>query len=276
MKLAQSSAVYFNYTLHHAINDLARLGYDGIEIWGGRPHMYRNDLDDQVDDIVFLLKKNRIQVCNFIPAQFRYPSILCSENDTVRKSSVDYIKSAMDNAVKVDSPSVSLCPGMVLFDQDRENGRKQLYKSLKEVEEYNQDKKLFLLIEPAHRFETNLILTVDDCLHMIDQLKSDRFGVLIDTGHLHVNEEDFSEAVMKCKGLPFHIHLDDNNGDSDSHLMPGSGSMDFDFFSKKLIEIDYQGFFSVELGTSYIMDPTKACKETKSILDRMFTGADKT
>ena len=80
MNFSQSSAVYFNHSLEFAIRDLHRMGYQGIEVWGGRPHMYRHDLDAELDDIVGLLKKFGMQVCNFIPAQFRYPSILCSSN----------------------------------------------------------------------------------------------------------------------------------------------------------------------------------------------------
>jgi len=41
INFSQSSAVYINYSLEYAIQDLHNLGYDGIEIWGGRPHMYK-------------------------------------------------------------------------------------------------------------------------------------------------------------------------------------------------------------------------------------------
>ena len=92
MKFAQSSAVYFNYSLQYAIKDLYSSGYDGIEIWGGRPHMYRNDLDEQLDEIKDLL---------------------------------------------------------------------------------------------------NLILTIEDCFKMLDELKSDKFGILMDT--------DYSGRCMKGK-----------------------------------------------------------------------------
>ena len=102
MRFAQSSAVYFNYSLQYAIKDLYSLGYDGIEIWGGRPHMYRNDLDEQLDGIKDLLKQYNMKTCNFIQAQFRYPTVLCSENEVVRKDSVAYIKTAIDNAIKLD------------------------------------------------------------------------------------------------------------------------------------------------------------------------------
>ncbi|MDY7011312.1 MAG: TIM barrel protein [Planctomycetota bacterium] len=270
MRFAQSSAVYFNYSLQHAITDLHSLGYDGIEIWGGRPHMYRHDLDGQMDEIVTLLRKCDMRICNFIPAQFRYPSVLCSDNETVRADSVAYIKDAIDNAAKVGSPAVSLCPGMTLFDRDVRAGWKQLARSFSEIAEYNQDKGLELLIEPAHRFESNLILTIEDCLRMLDELGSDSFGVLLDTGHCHVNGEDFRRVVPLCKDRPLHVHLDDNDGRSDAHLIPGEGSVDFAALAEALDGIGYDGFISAELGGAYIMDPTAACAETLTILRKMF------
>lgn len=272
MRFAQSSAVYFNYSLQHAIRDLHELGYDGIEIWGGRPHMYRHDLDEQIDEIVALLQDFDMQVCNVIPAQFRYPSVLCSDNESVRADSVEYIKSAMDNAVRLGSPAVSLCPGMGLFDRDTDFAWKQLVKSFTQIGQYNRDLHLKLLIEPAHRFETNLILTIEDCLRMLDELNCDDFGILLDTGHCHVNAEDFRKVIPLCKGRPLHIHLDDNNGQSDAHLIPGKGTVDFEALVEALDEIGYDGFVSAELGTAYIMDPTSACRETLDILREMFAG----
>jgi protein FrlC len=270
MKLAQSSAVYFNYSLQYAIQDLHRLGYDGIEIWGGRPHMYRSDLDEQIEEICDLLHSLNMEVCNYIPAQFRYPSLLCSDNETVRSDSVEYIKSGIDNALKVNAPSVSLCPGVFPFDGNAQTGWSQLVISMREIAEYCQNKDIFLLIEPAHRFESNIILTVEDALRMLDQLKSERFGILLDTGHCMVNGEDFRSIVPKCKGIPFHIHLDDNNGDADSHLIPGRGSIEFISLKRALDEINYQGFLSGELGSIYTMNPTSACKETLDFLNQHF------
>lgn len=268
MNFAQSSAVYFNYSLQYAISDLQRLGYQGVEIWGGRPHMYRHDLDDQLPEIIGLLKRLNMRVCNFIPAQFRYPSYLCSSNEHVRKESVEYIESAIDNAIRVGSPTVSLCPNMALFDESVAKGWKQLVKSYQEIEEYVTGKEIILLIEPAHRFESNLIQTVDDCLKMLDELDSDKFGILLDTGHANVNGENFEKILPKCKGIPLHIHLDDNNGDFDSHWIPGHGNVDFDSFFKALNDIRYQGYVSVELGGGYNMDPSSACKESLDFLKR--------
>ena len=82
MKFAQSSFVYSNYSLQYAIRSLGRLGYDGITVWGGRPHMYRQDLHAQLPEIRDLLAEYGMAVCHVVPAQFRYPSLLASSNET--------------------------------------------------------------------------------------------------------------------------------------------------------------------------------------------------
>ena len=232
--------------------------------------MYRNDLDEQVDEILRLLKKNRLNVCNVIPAQFRYPSLLCAQNEVVRRDSVNYIISAINNAKKLDAPSVHLCAGMVAWDKDEKVGWKQLRKSFEEISEYVSDNHITLYIEPAHKFESNLIRTIDDGLRMIDELKSDKFGILLDTGHCHVNGEIFQDVVPKCKGIPLHIHADDNNADFDTHLVPGKGSVDFINLSRELEKISYAGYISAELGGMYIMDPTSACRDTLSYFRKVF------
>jgi sugar phosphate isomerase/epimerase len=68
MKLASCSSVYCNYSLQYAIQDLSNIGYDGIEIWADRPHMFRDDLDVQINQIRALLQNTGMQVCSFLPS----------------------------------------------------------------------------------------------------------------------------------------------------------------------------------------------------------------
>lgn len=270
MKFAQSSFVYFNYPLPEAIRRLYQFGYQGIEIWGGRPHAYRHDLDDELDEIVALLDRFEMTVPNFIPAQFRYPSILCSLNEKVRQDSVGYIQDAIDNALRVGSPFVSLCPGMTLVGEDLNKGWTQLRKSIIELLDYSDGKDVVLLIEPAHAAESTLILTVEDGLRMIEDIGSERLGILLDTGHANVNGEDLTQVVASLEAVPFHIHIDDNHGDTDAHMIPGQGSINFASFADALKAIDYQGFVSAELGFQYTLDPDAAVEKTHDALSKMF------
>lgn len=111
---------------------------------------------------------------------------------------------------------------------------------------------------------------MEDGLRMIGELRADRFRILLDTGHANVNGEDFSEIVPKCKGIPFHIHIDDNDGSFDSHQIPGEGNIDFNELSQSLKETGYKGFISAELGLAYIMEPSDACRTSLTFLEKTF------
>ena len=270
MKFSQSSFVYFNFSLQEAIHRMHRYGYQGIEVWGGRPHAYRHDLDNQLGEIIALLDELNMTVPNFVPAQFRYPSILCSLNDGIRRASVRYIQDAIDTALRLGAPSVSLCPGMTLHGETLDDGWAQLRSSFVELLEYTEHTDLSLLIEPAHKAESTLILTIDDGLRMIAEIGSARLGILLDTGHSNLNGEDLAKAVENLKDVPLHIHIDDNTGDSDAHLIPGDGSIDFSPFVEALNGINYEGFVSAELGFQYTLDPDKAVARTHATLSELF------
>ena len=100
-----------------------------------------------------------------------------------------------DNALLLGSPSLHVCAGMSLLDEPRERGWECLRRSIVEILEYVRGTGLRVYIEPAHRFESNQILTIDDGLRMIREIGDPQLGILLDTGHLHVNGEDLAEGV---------------------------------------------------------------------------------
>ena len=55
---------------------------------------------------------------------------------------------------------------------------------------------------------------------MVREIDDPQLGILLDTGHLHVNGEDLAEGVAKLGPLLGHVDLDDNDGSADAHLAP--------------------------------------------------------
>jgi fructoselysine 3-epimerase len=255
MKFAQSSFVYSNYSLQYAIRSMGRMGYDGIAVWGGRPHMYRQDLHAQLHEILDLLAEYRMEVCHVVPAQFRYPSLLSSTNERVRRDSVRYIMDNVDNSLLLGAPSLHVCAGFSSFDEPLERGWEALRRSICEILEYTRGTGLRLYIEPAHRFESNQVRTLDDGLRMIREIGDPQLGILLDTGHLHVNGEDLAEGVAKLGPLLGHVDLDDNDRSADSHLAPCAGTIDFAPFAAALKATGYSRYVTAELGMQYVLDP---------------------
>jgi len=47
MRIGITSGVYLNYPFAETIKRVAMAGYDGIDAWSGRPHIYRGDFNRQ-------------------------------------------------------------------------------------------------------------------------------------------------------------------------------------------------------------------------------------
>lgn len=261
MKLSLSTFLYYNYSLIDAIWHIAAVGFDGVDIWGGRPQAYRKDLSSQeIQMIRHLLQEEGLGVASFIPAQFRYPTSLCSPNDTIRKDSITYIQDSIECAAALGAPLVSVCPGHTLFGQTKTDGLERLADSLFEIVTYASQFDLRVAIEPADAYETDLLNTCIEAQRFILRQDIPNLGVLLDNGHAQIVGEKTDEVIHELGDKLYHIHLDDNNGKRDQHLIPGDGIFDFPSLITSLISVNYKGYLGVELGWDYTIDPDPAAR----------------
>lgn len=271
MKISLSSFVYFNYGLPEAISATAAAGYDGIDIWGGRPHAYRRDLSPE--DIAMLhglLESASLGLASLIPAQFRYPSSLCSPIETIRRDSIAYIQDGVELAAALGAPLVSVCPGHSLHGQGIEHARAALHDSLGEIAAYAAGRQIRIAIEPADRYETDLMHSTLDALKTVDALGFENLGVLLDTGHDLIAGQPAAEAVAALGDRLFHVHVDDNYGERDQHLVPGEGRYDFRGLIEALDRVGYEGYLAAELSWDYTVDPDPPVRRTAAYLRGLF------
>jgi len=270
MKLSQSTFLYYNYPLDEAIKRLSKIGYQGVEIWGGRPHAYCKDVtEEEAAGLKRLIEELGMEISAFIPAQFRYPTCLCSPSETIRTDSVEYIKNSIITSVWLGCSKVTICSGHTLYGQGYDHGMKQLTVSMKELLEFAAKKKVTLLLEPAHPFESDLTVTVADGIRLIKNLGFENLGIVMDTGHCFINKESLVDCVSLLKDIPFHVHIDDNKGLSDDHKIPGEGEISFVPFLKALKESGYDGFLTIELGWNYTVESDAAAYRSKKVLDSL-------
>ena len=83
----------------------------------------------------------------------------------------------------------------------------------------------------------------------LDTLDPDVFGICLDTGHLNLNEDtDQRNFILKAGKRLRALHIADNEGRSDQHMMPfGKGNVDFAEIVEALREINYEGLFNLEI-----------------------------
>jgi len=87
-------------------------------------------------------------------------------------------------------------------------------------------------------------------LSTLETVKHENLGICVDTGHLHLSGHHPATQIRMTRGLPLTLHLNDNLGpippnydiyDSDLHLVPGLGTVDWVQVLLALREVDYKG-----------------------------------
>lgn len=89
----------------------------------------------------------------------------------------------------------------------------------------------------------------EELIELVDTIHDPAVGICIDTGHANVSGIHVGSFIRMAGSRLKATHIDDNNRDSDTHLPPFMGSVDWVDTMKALKEINYQGDFSFELGS---------------------------
>ncbi|NLE45514.1 MAG: TIM barrel protein [Chloroflexi bacterium] len=264
MKTSTATSVLFQYPIQDAIQVVARLGFDGVDVWGGRPHVYRQDLNEE--ELVALrrsIEGRGLSVVSLMPAFYRYPHSLSNPNPRVREDSIDYMRQCIDNAVALGAGIVLVVPDHSLYGQKREESLARFIESVDIVSAYAEPYALKLGIEVLYYDETDFVNSADDALTIIEQVGRGNLGVVLDTGTLNLSKESPEEVLDKLGDLLLQVHVNDNVGVREQqNLIPGEGTFDFPSLIGVLKEHGYTGFLSAELTKGYADDPEPALRTT--------------
>jgi len=95
----------------------------------------------------------------------------------------------------------------------------------------------------AHR-----ISPMKNIAEAVAKIDSPYIGICLDTGHSNVFSDNLGEVVHIAAPWLKVLHVHDNNGHSDQHLLPWLGTADWDAFARALAEVGYDGSLSFETG----------------------------
>ena len=89
---------------------------------------------------------------------------------------------------------------------------------------------------------------VEGLMYFIDYFKSENLGICLDTGHLNINDKDQLGFIRRAGKHIKALHLADNEGQADQHLMPyGKGNVDFATVIREMKALDYEGLYNLEI-----------------------------
>jgi protein FrlC len=259
MKTSTATSVFVNYQIHDAIDLIIQAGFEGVDFWCGRPHIYRRDLSPEtLQQLRDKMEKSNLAPVSLMPAFFRYPYSLSSPNEVVHRDSIAYVRDCIDNAVLLGARQVLIVPTHSLRGQSTADARQRYLDSLAELSVHAEQKGVRLGLEIVYPNLSDYMSTTEDALGVIQAVGSSCLGVVLDTGHLNLSGEDPAGALRNLGELLLQVHVNDNDARQQQNAIPGDGSFDFTGFIRLLRRYHYDGFLSLELGWTYSFDPYPA------------------
>jgi len=87
-----------------------------------------------------------------------------------------------------------------------------------------------------------------DLLRIIEATGGEHLGICLDTGHLNMASGDQTGFIRAAGAHLQALHLADNEGQSDQHLMPyGKGTVDWPTVVHELRQLPYEALFNLEI-----------------------------
>jgi sugar phosphate isomerase/epimerase len=231
MQRAVSTYVYVKERLHPGLLDeLVKAGAQSIEIFAARQHFDYANRKQHVREIADWFRSTGIPLNSVhAPLYSDYewgrtgspPVNIASTDRAGRIDAMDEIKRALEIAEHI--PFRFLVqhlgnPGEAFDEKKFENAMT----SVEHLRAFAKPLGVRVLVENI----PNELSTPERLVEFIRTMHFDDIGVCFDCGHAHL----MSGIPEAFSALHRHIcstHVHDNNGDKDSHLWPGSGSIDW-------------------------------------------------
>jgi sugar phosphate isomerase/epimerase len=117
-----------------------------------------------------------------------------------------------------------------------------------------------------------IVSNTDALLRLMEAVDSDNFGAVLDTGHLHAQKEILPLSVEKLGSRIQYVHASDNDSQTNQHLAPGKGTVDWDGVFLALKKHAFSGYVAVDVGNVPNLDAQY--KKSKAFLESLAARLD--
>lgn len=244
-------------SLEKAFDDAKRYGFDGVEVWGGRPHAYAPDLvGDGARAIRELAEGRGLPIIGYTPEMNAYPYNMMAGTEAMRRDCVDYVKLSLDVAVEMGAGFVLVSAGHAGHEATRARFWPRLIGNLREISAHAEDVGVDVLLEPLTHYESNVVVTLDDLVEALDEVGSPRLLGMCDVVPPFCNREPIMGYFERLGARMRNVHLVDGDGQSDTHMVPGDGRIPLRQLLREIEESGYAGYCTIELISAIMNEPS--------------------
>ncbi len=267
MKFAFLTLDFRRFPLSFAFECAKRYGFDGIEIWGGRPHAYAPDADaDKIAEIKALQKKYRLEIPMFCPDGLNQNKRLTVKDPKERADALGFVKKNIDVAAQIECPRVLVVPDHPGYGLDSEEVWRVFCENIAELADYAEGTGVRITVEPLTPMESPVVTRADDCVRLARDVKRDNVHFMMDIVPPCIAYEPFGDYFTKLGDKMDYIHICNNDGVTDAHLRLENGVIPIEDMFTVFKNHGYDDYVSAELYSEVYHDPELMLANTARVL----------
>ncbi len=225
-------------------------GYRGVDIFTGTPHLEPRDYNrDERKKVLKLAQSLGLKITGLALNGGRLNLGLNFSNprEVVRARTLQYYKENIDLAEELRCPMINILTGLTFFGTSREQGRQWTMDALQDLVDYAEKREVMLGLHPQVLAESPFIVTIDDALEIIQDLKSKVLRIIFDTSQQYLTNANLADDIRKARKYLSYVHLNDNDGARWLHWPPGRGVINWIGLFRALKEIDFKGWVCCQI-----------------------------
>jgi sugar phosphate isomerase/epimerase len=230
LKVGLSTWSLLGIDVYSAVRAIGDAGFDFVELWGEIPHAYPEWVDrEKLKDV---LASYDMLVTMHAPFTDLNPA---TPFQPVKGAVEQTLQSCVKLSEYLGAKIVTVHPGSVhneaLVPLSAGNSVRTLQKMVS-----GSRGKLLMSVENQTKSRSKYHFPLASNAESLDLILADVEGLrfTLDTGHAHANGQDFFALAQREGERLVEVHLSDNMGESDDHLVPGEGNSDFTGFMKHI------------------------------------------
>jgi len=272
MLRAISTYVYVKERLHPGLLDgLLRGGAQAFEIFAARQHLDYANRKQHVREIADWFRTSGAPLHSLhAPMYGDYewgrtgapPVNVTSTDRAHRVEAMDEIKRALELAEQI--PFRFLIQHLGVFNESFDERKfEAAMTSIEHLRAFAKPLGVRILLENI----PNELSTPEKLVEFIHAMRFEDVGVCFDFGHAHIMS-GIPQAFATLKSHIRSTHIHDNDKEHDSHLWPGSGSIDWKEAIELLREAPHKPPLMLEVEENEKINPVERMGETFKKLDR--------
>lgn len=174
-------------------------------------------------------------------SHFKYP---CSINHKISKETFKFLKKEIHLAKKIGAKQVTIHGGELFNGSTITKNFEFLIENLEEIIKLGRKYRIKIGLENSFTLG-KLFRTPEDLLKVVSSVKG--LGITFDIGHANLINLNPIKYFKKVKDFVINVHVHDNDGKSDQHVLIGKGNINFKDFLKECKKAGYYGPFIFEV-----------------------------